>query len=137
MSDVLHRHAVLAQKLDLERKYAEQQIDRSTQRFDPTRSPGPHGRAHVVHGLDTGIAQLSLQTEIEIGCVDSDKAVRWILSPALRQTPAQAQQARQMPNDLGQAHDGQRIHGNPAIQTFRLHPLAPDAFEVDVRTLGP
>ena len=96
-------------------------------------APGPDRRTDVVHRAHAAFLQPALDAEVEVGCVDADIDVRLPVQHALAEGLAQAQQARQVAQHLGQAHHGQFVRVEPGVAAGRTHRIAPDAGEFGVR----
>lgn len=89
MSDIAHRDTRLAQKGLLEREDAQHQIDSAPNRLDPTGTPGPDGRADQMYGADTTLAQAPLQPQVEVGRVDTDEDIGWVVAEMAQQASPQ------------------------------------------------
>ncbi|MCY1215477.1 hypothetical protein D9M72_273240 [compost metagenome] len=85
-----------------------------------------------MHGLDPGPAQLELDPEVEVRCVDADEDVGAFVDQGLDQPLAPTQQLRKATEHLHQAHDRQALHGEIGLQPFGLHARAANADELDV-----
>src|SRR3546814_9448618 len=95
MTDEANRYLVLVVEPGLERKQREHQIAGVTDLQYPLLTPGPYRRTDVVHGLDSGAAQLELKPEIEVRCVDADEYIRQLLDQRVHQAFAAGPQARE------------------------------------------
>src|SRR3546814_15018421 len=65
--------------------------------------------------------QAALEAKIEIRGVDPDHDIRPVDTETLKQHTAQAQDARQRWNDLGNAHHRQRVDRGDRPTTSRFH----------------
>ena len=82
-----------------------------------------------MHGGHAALLEPALHAQIEIRRIDADEHVRLPVQQLLAQRLAQAQQARQMAQDLGQAHHRQFAGVKPRIQSGRTHARTADAGE--------
>ena len=90
--DSAHATRVFDVELRLERQQAEHQVGGARHVPDPSRSPGPELRTHVLNGRDTRAAQPLLEAEVEIGRVDADEDVVTLRDESALEVAAQPQQ---------------------------------------------
>ena len=83
-----------------------------------------------MHGADAAAFQPAFHAEIEVGRVDSDEDIGPPRLQMPAQTPAQAQQTRQMAQDFGQAHHRQFAAVVPCVQALGAHRRAAYAREL-------
>ncbi len=133
MTDELRRDAVLGIELRLERQHAEHEIDGVADRLHATLAPGPDLRAHVLHRRNPGVLQALGERQVEVRRVDADEHVCGQRLGPFAELAADAQQARQMRQHLGQPHDRQLFSTEPGLAARRDHLRPGDADESRVR----
>jgi len=92
-------------------------------------APGPHRRAHVVHGAYAALLEPAFDAEVEVGRVDADEDVGLPVQHALAKRPAQLQETGQVGQHFGQAHHRQFARIEPGVHAGRAHRIAADAGE--------
>jgi hypothetical protein len=132
MADIAHRHAGLLVDRRLEREQAEHARHAARDALDAATAPGPDRRAHVVDGGHTGIAQLALQPQVEIGRIDADEGGRLVPEQAVEQAATDAGQVAVVLEHLEIAAHGQFLGRPPGVEAGRLHARPADADEVDI-----
>ncbi|MNN11314.1 hypothetical protein D3C81_1242680 [compost metagenome] len=86
-----------------------------------------------MHGAQAALLEPLFHAQIEIRCVDADEHIRLPVEHALAEFLAQLQQARQMTQDFGQAHQCQLAGIEPGFTTGVAHRIAADACELGIR----
>ncbi len=129
MADEHGAHAVLVVEALLERQQAQHQIDRAADRPHAPLAPRPDLRADVLHGADPARLQARRDPQVELLGVDADVDVGPLRKHAREQVAANAQQARQMRQDLEQPHHGEIFGALPGLAARGNHARPCDAGE--------
>jgi hypothetical protein len=126
MPDIGRRDSCLIVDRLFEREHQQHPVDRACDLHDPFAPPGPDRRADEVHGPDAAGAQLLLESEVEIRRIHPDEN-RWpqCNGPSLQFAP-QAQQPRQVTQDLDIAAHRDFAHMGPGIEPLGDHPVPTD-----------
>ncbi len=120
VADEHRSHVVRVVEPAFERQHAEHEIDGLADGAHPALPPCPHLRTDVLHRRNTLRLELGRDAEIEFGRVDADEDVGSRGEQSRDEVAAQAQQARQVPHDLGETHDREFVGRYPGL-TARLH----------------
>ena len=132
MADVGGRNAGVVIDLLFERKDQQHAINRACDLLDALAAPGPDRRADEVNRAHALPAQLLLEPQVEVRCVDTDKDLRSRREYALAQIAPQAQQSRQVAKDFDVATHGKLANVMPCVEAGADHPVASDTGAVHV-----
>ena len=124
---------MLVVELLFERQQTQDEIDGRTDRSHASLPPRPHLRAHVLDDRNASLFQLRRQAQIEFLGIDADVHVGPLRCQPLEQLTPDAQQSRQMREDLDQAHDRQALDALPRFAARLDHPRAGDAGKARLR----
>ena len=117
----------------LERQQAQDEVEETRHPRGAAAPPGPDLRAHVLHGAKSRRVQRGRDTQVEFRRVDADENVRLQRQHRGTHARAQAQEPRQVVQDLEQAHDREFLGVRKALAAGRLHARARDADKARVR----
>ena len=106
---------------------------RSSERAPP---PGPDLRADVLDGANAVRLQTWRDLQVELLRVDADVNIGPLRQHARKQLAANAQQPRQMRQDLEQPHDREIVGALPGFAAGRNHPRPGDALRTARRARG-
>ena len=127
MADISGRNAGIVIDLLFEGKDEQHAVNRTTDLRNALRPPCPNGRAYELNGAYAGRAQTFLESEIEVGRVDSDEGARAQRRNAVEQIAAHAQQPWKVTQHLNIAAHRQLAHMCPRIEAGRDHAVTADA----------
>ena len=133
MADEDRAHRVRVVEAAFERQDAEHEVDRLADRPHASLAPRPDLRAHVLHGRDALRLELPRDAQVEFGRVDADEHVGPLADQAGDQVATQAQQPRQVPEDLGEPHHRELVGRVPGLATGIDHARARDAVATQAR----
>ena len=127
MADIRGGDAMLLQQRGLEREQAEHMVGAARDLGRAAGAPGPDRRADEVDRLDAGVAQLVLETEIEVGRIDTDEGVGLVGDEALEQRIADALDLAVVAQHLDIAAHRQLVVWPPGGKAMLGHARAADA----------
>jgi hypothetical protein len=133
MADEHGAHAVLVVEALLKRQQAQNEIDRSADRPHAPLTPRPDLRADVLHGADPLRLQARRDPQVELLGIDADVDVGPLREHAREQVAADAQQTRQVRQDLEQAHYGEILGTLPGFAAGCKHARPGNACEPRAR----
>jgi len=130
MSDICRRHADLIVDRGFERKQAQHLGGRPCHLVDALAAPRPERWADVVHSGNATPTQGFFQSQIEVGCVDTNEQVWRIGEQARAQIVADPQNGGQLAQHLDVATDRERLCRVPDFEAGGLHFGPTDAHEL-------
>ena len=89
-----------------------------------------------MRGDNPAAAQAPLQSQIEVGGIDTEEEIRWIGHEMVVDAPAYPQQLRQALQRLDEAHYRQALHRHHAAQALSLHQRPANALDYQARAAG-
>ena len=121
----------------LERQQAQHQVEEARHARRAPAPPGPDLRTHVLHRPQSRRVQRGREPEVELRRVDADEDIRAAFEHRAADSRAQRQQARQVMQDLEQAHHGELLGVGKALAAGGLHARTRDPDEARARRTLP
>ena len=97
----------------------------------PLGAPGPYRRADKMHRLDPLLLQVTLQVQIEIRCINTDKQMGSLRQKTVFELIADAHNFAVVPQHFHITADRQFFAGPPGLETPRRHLRATDTASLD------
>ena len=123
------RHAMPRVKLGFERQQAKNSVAGFSDAAHPSLPPRPHLRTHVLHRWHARPLETARNPQIEFRRIDADEDRRTPRCQFFDQSTPQAQQPRQMPQDLGKPHERELIARRECLAARFAHARSGNADE--------
>ena len=133
MTDEPRRDAMPFVESRLERQQAEDAVTGLADAAHPALPPSPDLRADILDRSDPPRFHPRSEPEVELRCIDTDEHIGTQLRQFGDQPATQLQEPRQMPQHLGEPHDGELLGVGQRFAARSTHPRPRDAHDAHAR----